>query len=117
MSHAPRLDDADDTRHGDAAYADMACIVLENLLRCHFTYGLQHARVHQVDDLIAPNEVHARDDDEPYQHGATANDEGVFQTDDVTQTEHGSACVHLEHQFGFVGQGSAPTHHAGGEGL
>ena len=95
----------------------MARIVLENIFRSHRTDGGGDARVHQVDHLVAPDEVHARDDDEPHEYGAAADDEGVFQADDVAQAKDGRARVHLEHQLGFVGQGRAPAHHAGGEGL
>ena len=43
----------------------MARVVLEDLFGSHLTNGEFHIRVHQVDDAVTTDEVHAGDDDEP----------------------------------------------------
>ena len=95
----------------------MAGIVLENLLGRHLRNGLHHAGVHQIDHLSAPEEVHKRDDDQPHQQAAAANDEAIFQADDVAQAQHGGAGVELQHHLGFIGQGLAQADHRRGKRL
>ena len=95
----------------------MPGIVLEDLFRSHVANGGSDARMHEVDDIGPPNEVHQRNNHQPHQQGAAADNEGIFEADDIAQAQHGRAGVHLEHQFGFVRQGGAPAHNGGGKGL
>ena len=95
----------------------MAGVSLENLLGSHLAHGRGDAGTHQVQHVAAPDEVHQRDDDQPHQEGAAADDEGIFKADDIAQSQHGRAGVHLQDQLGLVGHGCAPAHHRGGDGL
>ena len=95
----------------------MPRIVLENLLRSHLADGLRDARPHEVDDIGPPDEVHEGNNHQPNQQGAAADDEGILKADDIAQSQHGGAGVHLEDQLGFVREGGTPAHHRGGDGL
>ena len=75
---------------------------------------------HVADDIQhfrAPDKVHQGDDDQPYEERTAADDEGVFQADDIAETGHSRTYVELEDQLGLVGHGSAPGQHLGRNGL
>ena len=95
----------------------MSRIFLENLVRRHFPDGLGDARAHEVDYLTAPDDIHERDDDQPYQEASAADDECVFQSDNVAETEHGRTRIELEHELGLVGNGLSDRYHGGGQCL
>ena len=95
FDHSERLHDADDTCSRDASDTDVAGVVLEYLVRRHFADGHCYACVHKVDDLSAPDEVHKRDDDEPYEEASAADDECVLESDDISQSEDGGTCAFM----------------------
>lgn len=97
----PRLDDADHTGHGDAADADHAGVVAENLLRAH-----------SLDISVAVG-AHQGDYHPPYEQRAGGDDESVAQAYDVAQAEHGCGGVAAHHQFGFLLDYLAPVEHGG----
>ena len=83
----------------------MSRIFLEDLVCRHFPDGLGDARAHEVNYLAAPDDVHKRYDDQPYQEATAADYECVLQSDDVAETEHGRTRIELEHELGLVGNG------------
>ena len=89
----------------------MPCIVFEYLLGAHLPDCHRHARVHQVDHLTAPDEVHQRNDHQPHKEAAAADDEGIFQTDDVAKTQDGGSGVELQNDLRLVGDGLSESQH------
>ena len=75
---------------------------MKNLVCGHVSDGLRDAAVHKVNDLAAPDEIHQRDDYQPYQEAAAADYECVFEADNVAESEYCSAGVQLQHDFSFV---------------
>ena len=114
LDDAPRLHDADDARHGDAADADGACIGLEDGFRGHLSDGCRDGRIPLVQYGVGEDEGHARHDEPPDGKRTHADDEGVFQPDDVTQSEDGGTCIHLEDELRLVGNCFAEADHAAG---
>ncbi len=106
-------DDADDTGRSDAADADLTRIGAEDLVGRHLADGIGEA--HAQDVHAAAESAHQRNDQQPDEQRAAADDEGVLQADDVAQAQDGSARIDLEHQLGLVGHDLAPVHHRGGE--
>ena len=99
LDYGPRLDDAYDARHGNAADADVSSLVGENLFgrkRCVFGAHAQE-----------------RDYHEPYKCRACKDDEAILQPDNVAQPEHGGLCVYLEHHLGIGGKFVAPRDNLG----
>ena len=92
----------------------MARVVAENFVRRHVADCLGNAGIHKVNDLSAPENVHQRDDDEPYKETSAADDECVFQADDIAETEDGCACVELQYNFGLVRHVLSCLHHCRG---
>ncbi len=105
----------DDPGHCNAADPDVSGITGKDLLGAHLAYGLQNSASHQVNDLFSPDEVHQRDDTEPGQKRPAANDESVFQADDISQSEDCGTDVQFSHQFGLIGKGNSPGDHPGSE--
>lgn len=68
-----------------------------------------------VQHAVAPDKGHAGDDNPPYGKRAGTDDRGVFQSDDIAQTQYGSSGVYLEHQLGFFCQHFAEAAYTGGE--
>lgn len=109
-------DDADDARHGDAAdadgFADEGEEVLggEDRLRVGEDVGARHAqqRDHRGGIDGFGQRAHHRDDHEPYEARTGGDDHGVFQADDVAQSQHGGRGVEREDHFEFVGGDAAP---------
>ena len=95
----------------------MSCIFPENLVSRHFSDGLCNARSHQVDDLASPYYIDERYNHEPDQEAAAADDECVFEADDVAESEHGRPCVELEHELRLVGDCLSEGYDCGGQGL
>ncbi len=102
LDDTERLDNADDAGRGDAADADMPCVPFEQLV------GGQ---------VKTERKVRQRDDDQPHQQAAAADDETVFQADDISQAQHGGTGVEFQHHLGFVGEGLAETDDRRGDGL
>ena len=115
LDDAPRLDDADDARHGDASDADALAVGLEDLFRRHVAHGSRDGGVPLVEHGVAPDESDARHDEPPHGERAEADDERIAEADDVAQSEHSGTRVHLEHQFRLVGQLLSPCHDTRGE--
>ena len=115
LDDAPRLDDAQDARHGNAADADALGVVVEYLFGCHGADGLRDLRIPLVQHHVPANQREAGDEYPPDEERAEADDGRVFQSDDITQTQYGSSRVDLEHELGFVCQQFAPLADAGGE--
>ena len=95
----------------------MPGVILENLVRRHLADGIHYTGVHEVDDIAAPDEVHQRDDHKPHQEGTAANDEGIFQADDIAEAENCCACIEFQYELGLVGHDLSPMHHGSGDGL
>ena len=95
----------------------MSCVILEDLVCRHFTDCLGYTSVHKVDYLTSPDEVHKRNDDKPYKETAAADDEGVFESDDVSETENCSSCVHLKDNLCLFSQCCSPWKNLCGEGF
>ena len=53
----------------------------------------------------------------PYGKRTEGDDEGIFQTDDISETEHGSSGVDLEHELRLVGKRLAQSDDTRGEHL
>ena len=66
LDDAPRLDDADDTCHGNATDTNATGVVGKDLFWSHHANRGVDGRVPLIQDSIAPKEVHAWHDDEPY---------------------------------------------------
>ncbi len=108
--------DADQARHGDAADSERFADVLEEILGREQRVGLREdllARDAQqggqrrgVD--AAGERAHERHDDEPHQARARGDDEGVFESDDVAQTEQRRRGVEAEDDLELVGRRGAP---------
>ena len=99
----PRADNTDDTGHGDTADADVASVVGEYLFGrrcCQFTTGYAAQQGY---------------DDEPHEERTRADDEAVFQTHDIAETQHSGTGINLEYHLGVVGQFGTPGQNAGGE--
>ena len=62
----------------------MAGVGGEQLLGAHAAHCGRDSAVAQGEHLIAKKEGEEWQDNEPYQEGACANDQGVFQSDDIT---------------------------------
>ena len=73
FDYAEGFDDADDAGCGYASDAYVAGVVAENLVRGHFADCLGDACAHKVEHAAAPDEVHQRNDDEPYEEGPAAD--------------------------------------------
>ena len=86
----------------------MSRVILEYLVRGHLSDGLRDACVHEVNHLTAPDEVHKRDDHKPYEETSAADDEGIFQSHDISQTEYRSSGVDFQKHFGLVCKGCSP---------
>ena len=87
------------------------------MFRRHVAHGHGDCRVPLVQHVGTEDESHARYDEPPHGKRAQTDDERILETDDVAQSQHGGTRVHLEHQFGFLGQVFAQSHHATGEVL
>ena len=72
LDNAKALHNADDTGHGNAADADRTRVGAENILRRES--GSLSLRQHVSDK---------RNNEEPHQERAAANNEGVFKADDI----------------------------------
>ncbi len=110
LDDAPALDDADDTSHGNTADTDAAGIGTEDLLRSHGSYGsrcngrvpgIEHADHGKSDSYQERSATILR-------QRAQTGIEGILETHDVAQTEHGSTRIHLEHKLCLVGKVAAP---------
>ena len=91
LDDAPRLDDAQDTAHGDATDADVTRIVLEDVI------GRQRGHVGTVCSK-------QRHNNPPDECTTGKDDECVAQADDVAQTQHSRSSIDLEEHLGVVGQ-------------
>ena len=114
---APALDNADDAGHGDATNADAAGISLEDLFRTHVAYRGSDGRIPHIQHLIVESERHARHDQPPHSERTQADVERIFQSDDISQAEHGGTCVHLEDELRLVGEHLSPADEAAREVL
>ena len=112
LDDAPALDDTDDAGHGDAADADGASIGSEDLLRRHIAHGGSDGRIPLVQYRVGEDNGHGGHDDPPYADGSHADDEGVTEADDVSQSEHGSTRVEFHDQLGLLGYRLAKGHGA-----
>ena len=81
----------------------MPCIGPEDLVRAHLSDCRRKTRVHQVDDLPTPDDIHQRDYHQPHQETSAADDEGVLQTDNIAQTEDCGPGVDLQQELRLVG--------------
>ena len=63
------------------------------------------------------DDAHAWHNQPPYYERTQAGEECVFQSDDVTQSQYGCTCVHLEHELRLVGKVASQTYHTGCEVL
>ena len=115
--HSERLHYTHDAGCSNASDADVACIILEYLVRGHLADGLCDAGVHKVDHLTAPDEVHQRNYHKPYEETSAADDEGIFQSHDISQTEYCSTGVDFQKHFGLVCKGCSPREYFGREGF
>ena len=95
----------------------MAGVILEYLLRGHILYHRGDSRVHQVDNLASPDEVHQRDYHKPYQQASAADYEGIFQTYYISQTEDGRAGIDLQDDLRLVGYRLADSQDSGAYGV
>ena len=66
LYHAGAFYYAYDSGRGNAADTDVTRIFLEYLFRGHLCNGLRDSCSHKVDHLSSPDEVHHRNDDQPY---------------------------------------------------
>ncbi len=66
-----------------------------------------------LEHAVVEDNAHARNNQPPYDERTQTGEEGIFQTDDVTQTEYGSTCVHLEHELCLVSKVASQTYHTG----
>ena len=115
LNDAPGLDNADDTCHGYTTDTDALGIVFENIFRSHSAYGCCDFGVPLVQYGVSPNHGHTGDDNPPYGQRTGTDDGRVFQSHNITQTEHGSTRINLEYQLGFLGQHFAEAAYAGSE--
>ena len=110
------FDDADDARHGDTAdaqrLADEGEEVLgrEKTLRIGHDVGARYAqqRSHGSRVDAVGQRTHQRHDEEPDQTRTCGDDHGVFQTDDVAQTQHGGRGVERKDDLELVGGDLSP---------
>ena len=118
-------DDADDPGHGDAAdtdgLADEGEEVLgrEEALGMREQFGVRHAqqRSHRrgVDRFgQRPRDGH---EDEPHEARTGGDDHGVFESDNVAQTQHGGRGVEAEDHLELVGGDLSPRADACRDGL
>ena len=103
LDDTPRLDDADDTAHGNTTDTDVACAASKNLVWCHL--GILGIHTQQGND------------DPPDESTTGKDDEGVGQSDDVTQAQHCGARVDLEDHLHVVGKSLEGWDGLGGEHL
>ena len=111
------LDDAEDAGGRDAADTYMARVRAEDLIRTHLPYGLGNAAAHEIQHLPAEEEVESGDDEQPHQQASQADYEGVLESDDISQAQHGSTGVELEDHLRFVRDGVPYAYEGGGDGL
>ena len=86
----------------------MACIILEDLVRRHFSDRHCDSCVHQVDYLTSPDKVHQRNDHKPYEEASAADDECVLESHDISESEDCGSGVDLQEDLGLVGYGCSP---------
>ena len=92
----------------------MPCIILEYLVRAHLSDCHCHS-VHQINHLSAPDEVHQRDDHQPHQETAAADDEGIFQAHDVAEAQHSRSGVQFQNDLRLVSDCLSESHHGGAD--
>lgn len=102
---------------GYASDAYVAGIVGEDLFGGHGTYRGGYAGAHEVNHAVSEEDIHEGYDDEPYQERAAADDEGVFESDDVAQAEYCRSYIYLYYKFGIGRYLFAPWQHSGCECL
>ena len=66
LDHAPAVDDADDTGHGDASDTDRAGIVEEDVLRRHVADRSGDRWIPHGQHLVVEEQRHAGNDEPPY---------------------------------------------------
>ena len=112
LDDTPRLDDAYDSCHSDAADAYAAGVGREDVFGRHGADGLRDGAAAHVQYRVVEDQRHAGNDNPPHRQGADADDGGIFESDDVAQTEDSGTGVYLEHELGFLGNGLAKANHA-----
>ena len=110
LDDAPRLDDSDDTSHCDATDANRLAVSLENILGRHIANRRRDARIPLVQHRVGEEQCQSRYNQPPHRQRTQADNQRILKTDDIAQTEHRSARVHLENEFRIVGQLLSPTH-------
>ncbi|EKD50488.1 MAG: hypothetical protein ACD_62C00527G0003 [uncultured bacterium] len=114
-----RTPDADHAGAGNPANAHQTDIVFKDLFKGHGrnvqrqAIGTEYHRQTHVMTKMG----HERDHDEPGQQRTQCDDEGIMQTDDVTQTEHRGEHVDFENQFEFGQEGIHIGNRVGRDGF
>ena len=90
----------------------MTGVGCKDLVGCHLCDRGAQTGVHQINYLVSKEDVHQRNDDEPYEERTAADDESIFEANDITQTEHCSTYVKFKHHFCLVSYGLAKRKHS-----
>ena len=104
LDDAPRLDDADDAGHCDAADANRLAVGLENFLGRHLAHCRRDVRIPLVEHRVGEQQGHSGHDEPPHRQRPQTDNQRVLKTDDVAQSEHRRTRVHLEDELRLVGQ-------------
>gem|GEM_PF-3989769 len=94
----------------------MAGITGEEQFGAHVGCRCRDRRIEHLEQTIA-DERQQGDNNKPDQRRSGTDDGGIFQTDDIAQTQHGCPRIDAEYQLGLVGQGRAPAEDPGREDL
>ena len=81
----------------------------------HVAHSSRDGGVPLVEHLTAKEQGHAGHHEPPDKQRAQRDDEGIAETDDITQTQHGSTSIVFKHQFGLFSQVVAIGYHARGD--
>ena len=95
----------------------MSCIILEDLVRRHLADSQCLSGIHEVNDIASPDEVHQRNDDEPYKETSAADDECVLESDNITQTKDRCTGVDFKYDLCLLCDGSSPWKYLGSQCL
>ena len=102
LDNAPRLDDADDTAHGDTANTDKLSATSENVFgRCRSQF-----RIHRA---------HERHNHPPNESTTCKDDKGIRKTDDVAHTQGCGTGIHLEDHLHILGKAVQRRNSSGGK--